>query len=184
LATPTWRKTYGFHPLLCFLDRPDIASGEALAGIVREGRAGSNTTADHITVLDMALASLPAAARPGATKTGAPDAPRLVVRADAAGATHGFATACRERKVGFSVGFGISEAVRVAITTVPAAIWCPAIETDGAVREGAWLAEVTELVDLSAWPAGSRLIVRKERPIPAPSCRSSMTPKACATPRS
>ncbi len=86
LATPTWKKTFGFHPLLCFLDRPDISSGEALAGIVREGRAGSNTTADHVTVLDMALASLPAQARPDTV-----GGPRLVVRADAAGATHGFA---------------------------------------------------------------------------------------------
>ena len=149
LATPTWKKTFGFHPLLCFLDRPDIASGEALAGIVREGRAGSNTTADHVTVLDMALQGLPASARP-----------------DAAGATHGFAAACRDRHVGFSVGFQISETVRAAITTVPAAVWSPAVETGGEVRDGAWLAEITSLVDLSAWPDGSRLIVRKERPHP------------------
>ena len=56
----TWKRTFGFHPLLCFLDRPDISSGEALAGLLRTGNAGSNTAADHITVLDMALASLPA----------------------------------------------------------------------------------------------------------------------------
>ena len=161
LAAPTWKKTFGFHPLLCFLDRPDIASGEALAGIVREGRAGSNTTADHVTVLDMALVSLPAQARPDA-----PGAPRLVVRADAAGATHGFAAACRQRQVGFSLGFGITESVRAAITMVPAAAWSQATETDGGIRDGAWLVEVTELVDLSAWPDGSRLIVRKERPHP------------------
>jgi hypothetical protein len=161
LATPTWKKTFGFHPLLCFLDRPDISSGEALAGIVREGRAGSNTTADHIAVLDMALASLPGHARPDAA-----GAPRLVVRADAAGATHGFAAACRQRRVGFSVGFGITEAVRAAITAVPEAAWSPAVETGGDLRDGAWLVEVTRLVDLSAWPDSSRLIVRKERPHP------------------
>lgn len=161
LATPTWKKTFGFHPLLCFLDRPDISSGEALAGIVREGRAGSNTTADHVAVLDMALRSLPEQARPGAGH-----APRLVVRADAAGATHGFAAACRDRHVGFSVGFAITEAVRAAITAVPVDAWSPATDTGGGIRDGAWLAEVTSLVDLSAWPAGSRLIVRKERPHP------------------
>ena len=38
--------------------------------------------------------------------------------------------------------------------------------------------------DLTASPTGSRLIVLKERPIPAPSCRSPMTPRAWATPRS
>jgi hypothetical protein len=161
LASPTWKHTFGFHPLVCFLDRPEISSGEALAGIVREGRAGSNTTADHICVLDMAIANLPEAARPR------PDGgPRLVARADAAGATHGFATACRARHVGYSLGFPIGEAVRDAITTVPEAAWSPAVEPDGNIRDGAWVAEVTGLVDLSTWPAGSRLIVRKERPHP------------------
>jgi Transposase DDE domain group 1 len=63
-ATPTWKKTFGFHPLLCFLDRPDISSGEGLAGILRPGNAGSNTAADHVAVLDLALAALPAVARP------------------------------------------------------------------------------------------------------------------------
>lgn len=66
-AAPTWKKTCGHHPLLAFLDRPEIAGGEALAGLLRTGRAGSNTApADHITVLEQALASLPRAmaARP------------------------------------------------------------------------------------------------------------------------
>jgi hypothetical protein len=94
LAAPTWKRTFGFHPLVCFLDRPEISSGEALAGIVREGRAGSNTTADHIAVLDMAIANLPETARPR------PDGDiRIVARCDAAGATHGFAEACRTRHV-------------------------------------------------------------------------------------
>ena len=54
-AAATWKRTFGFHPLLCFLDRPEVAGGEALAGLLRPGNAGSNTAADHITVLDMAL---------------------------------------------------------------------------------------------------------------------------------
>jgi hypothetical protein len=161
LASPTWKHTYGFHPLVCFLDRPDISSGEGLAGIVRAGRAGSNTTADHITVLDMALANLPQQVKPGQ-----PGGPRLLARADAAGATHGFAAACRERHIGFSVGFAITEAVRAAVKVVPEAGWSPAVEADGAIRDGAWVAELTGLVDLSPWPTGSRLIVRKERPHP------------------
>jgi hypothetical protein len=161
LASPTWKRTYGFHPLVCFLDRPDISSGEGLAGIVRTGRAGSNTTADHITVLDMAIANLPEQVRPGRV-----GGPRLLARADAAGATHGFAAACVERKVGFSVGFAITEAVRSAVKAVPEAGWSPAVEADGAIRDGAWVAELTGLVDLGAWPVGSRLIVGKERPHP------------------
>jgi hypothetical protein len=50
----------GVPNMLAFLDRPDIAGGEALGGLLRPGNAGSNTAADHIQVLDMALASLPA----------------------------------------------------------------------------------------------------------------------------
>lgn len=34
-ATRAWKKTFGFQPLLCFLDN----TGEALAGLLREGRA-------------------------------------------------------------------------------------------------------------------------------------------------
>ena len=163
LASPTWKHTFGFHPLLCFLDRPEISSGEALAGIVREGRAGSNTTADHIGVLSMALDALPDAARP---RPGDPQGPRLVVRADAAGATHGFAEFCREREVGFSFGFAIDKDVRNAIVSLEENAWVAAVEDDGGVREGAWVAEITDGLDLSAWPEGSRVIVRKERPHP------------------
>jgi hypothetical protein len=56
-AAKTWKKTFGYHPLLCFLD----ATGEALAGVLRPGSSGSNTAADHITVLDLALAQIPTA---------------------------------------------------------------------------------------------------------------------------
>ena len=63
-AAATWKKTFGFHPLLAFLDRPEVAGGEGLAGLLRAGNAGSNTAADHVTVLDMALAGLPEHARP------------------------------------------------------------------------------------------------------------------------
>jgi len=63
-AAPTWKKSFGHHPLLAFLDRPEIAGGEALAGLLRKGNAGSNTAADHISVLEQALASLPPRWRP------------------------------------------------------------------------------------------------------------------------
>ena len=99
-AAPTWKKTFGHHPLLAFLDRPEIAGGEPLAGLLRPGNAGSNTAADHITVLKQALASLPARWRP---ELGDPAAPQVLVRCDSAGATHGFAEACRSAGVGFSL---------------------------------------------------------------------------------
>jgi hypothetical protein len=43
--------------------------------------------------------------------------------------------------------------------------WYPAIDTDGGIRDGAWVAEATGLVNLSAWPTGTWLILRKERPV-------------------
>jgi hypothetical protein len=159
-AAATWKKTFGFHPLFAFLDRPEVSGGEALAGLLRPGNAGSNTTSDHITVLEAALAALPAQVRPGA-----PGAPRILVRTDSAGATYGFAAACRRLKVGFSLGFDVTvEHVGIA-DRAPSSAWSVAIDADG-VRDRAWVAEITGAVDLSAWPVGTRLIVRKERPHP------------------
>ncbi len=71
------RRRFGYHPLLCFLD----ATGEALAGLLRPGNAGSNTAADHIEVLDLALAQIPDAHRYGND---------ILIRCDSAGASHGF----------------------------------------------------------------------------------------------
>src|SRR4051794_14541549 len=62
-AAPTWKKGYGFHPLLCYLDRPDVSGGEALAGLLPTGNAGSNTAAGHVTALDLAIAARPASAQ-------------------------------------------------------------------------------------------------------------------------
>ena len=168
-AAPTWKKTFGHHPLLAFLDRPEIAGGEPLAGLLRPGNAGSNTAADHITVLKQALASLPARWRP---ELGDPAAPQVLVRCDSAGATHGFAEACRSAGVGFSFGHPVDARVQDAVDTLNLGHgWYPAIDTDGGIRDGAWVAEATALVDLSAWPAGTRLILRKERPHPGAQLR-------------
>jgi len=113
-ATPTWKRGFGFHPLLCYLDE----TGEALAGVLREGRAGANTAADHLEVLDRALAQIPAAHL---------DRPMLA-RSDSAGATHAFAAALREAGVCFSLGFELREAVREAILAQPEAAWRPALD--------------------------------------------------------
>jgi Transposase DDE domain group 1 len=102
-AAATWKKTYGLL-LLAYLDRPDVSGREALAGLLRLGNSGSNTAADHVTVLDMAIAALPPHARPGG-----PGSPRVLVRTDAAGATYKFAAALRERGCQFSLGFAIGQ---------------------------------------------------------------------------
>jgi len=149
-AAGTYKGGFGFHPLLCF----EATSGEALAGILRPGNAGSNTAADHITVLDRALEELPArAASPG-----------TLVRCDSGGATHAFLAAVAARGLAFSVGCDLTERVRAACLAVPESAWLPALDAGGDPREGAWVAELA--LDLSAWPEGTRALCRRERPHP------------------
>ncbi|WP_406068013.1 IS1380 family transposase [Micromonospora sp. NBC_01638] len=155
-ATRTWKKTFGFHPLLCFLDN----TGEALAGLLREGRAGSNTTTDHITVLDQALAQIPDAQRHGTP---------ILLRADSAGSSHGFLAHIRSLRehhldIRFSVGAAITEPVRAAIRAATG--WVPAVDTSGDLREHAEVCEITGLFDAAGWPEGTRFLVRRERPHP------------------
>ena len=152
-AAPTYKRGFGHHPLLAFLD----ATGEALAGILRPGNAASNTTADHVELLGMALAQLPVD----------PRAVEVVARADSAALTHGFVDACRAAHVRFSIGFDLTEPVRTACLAVPKRRWRPAVTADGRdEREGADVADITDLVDLSRWPDGTRAIARREEPHP------------------
>ncbi|WP_442930928.1 IS1380 family transposase [Micromonospora sp. NBC_00389] len=155
-ATRTWKKTFGFHPLFCFLDN----TGEALSGLLREGRAGSNTTADHITVLDQALAQIPDAHRHGTP---------ILLRSDSAGSSHGFLAHLRGLRrqhldIRFSVGAAITEPLRQAIRA--ATDWCPAVDAGGDLREHAEVCEITGLFDAAGWPEGTRFLVRRERPHP------------------
>lgn len=165
-AAATWKRTFGMHPLLCYLDRPDTGGGEALAGLLRAGNAGSNTAGDHIAVLELALAALPVPVHPGNRQR-----IRLLARSDSAGASHAFAAALRERGLEFSLGFAVDERVQAAVLALAEHGWAPAVEADGTERDGAWVAEITDLVDLSSWPPGSRLIVRKEHPHPGAQLR-------------
>ncbi len=152
-AAPTYKRGFGFHPLLAFLD----GTGEALAGVLRPGNAGSNTAADHVTVLTMALAQLPVD----------PAVVEVVARADSAGLTHGFIDACVNAHVRFSVGHDLTEAVRTACLAIPPGAWEPAVTADGSdYRDDADIAEITTMVNLQLWPAGTRMIVRREIPHP------------------
>jgi hypothetical protein len=162
-AAPTYKYGFGFHPLLVFLDRPDVSGGEALAAVLRPGNAGSNTAADHLTVLDLALAQLPEHARP---TPGVPGGPQVLIRADSAGATHAFMAGCRERGVRYCVGLSVDQKIQDAIVLVPAGAWIPAINADGEPRGNGEIVELTALLDLRAWPPGSRVICRRERPHP------------------
>jgi hypothetical protein len=155
-AAPNYKHGFGFHPLLCFVD----ATNEALAGMLRPGNAGSNTAGDHIAVLDAALVQLPVT-----TAKVDPDRGEwMLARADSAGCTHGFLDALRERGLEFSVGFPMDQTVRDAVLGLPERAWTEAIRQDTERRDGAEVAELTDRLDLSAWPEGTRAIVRREEP--------------------
>ena len=164
-ARPTFKRGYGHHPLWAFVDHGAEGTGEPLAVLLRPGNAGSNTAADHITVLRQALAQLPghpAGRRPGRS---------VLVRIDGAGSTHALLDWLEGRRLSYSVGFGLPDKTPELVAKIPAEVWQPAYDAQGAVRDGAWVAELTGLLDLSGWPAGMRVIVRKERPHPGAQLR-------------
>jgi hypothetical protein len=152
----------GFHPLAAFADHGPGGGGEPLAIMLRPGNAGSNTAADHIEVMRLALAQLPVARRR-----------QVLIRADSAGGTHDFLTWLSRpgRRLAYSVGMTITADIHDAILRVPARAWTPAYDADRKVRDGAWVAELTGMLNLSAWPKGMRIIVRKERPHPGAQLR-------------
>jgi hypothetical protein len=162
-ATATWKKTFGHHPLVAFVDHGPAGSGEPAAALLRPGNAGSNTAADHITTTKLALAQLPKRHRRGRS---------TLIHTDSAGGTHDFLNwlTARGRWLSYSVGFTITDAVHHAALQIPATAWTPAVEPDGQARDGGWVAELAGDV-LKGWPTGIRLIVRKERPHPGAQLR-------------
>jgi hypothetical protein len=164
-AAPTFKRGFGFHPLWAFADHGSDGTGEPLAVMLRPGNAGSNTAADHIAVVRDALKQLPSY-RPG-TRPGR----RVLVRADSAGCTHDFLDWMVSQRLSYSVGFTLPDEFEQVLPRIPRQAWTPAYDADGEVREGAWVAEVTGLLNLANWPQGMRVIVRKERPHPGAQLR-------------
>ena len=160
-AAATFKHTFGFHPVLAFCDN----SNEALAGLLRPGNAGANTAADLIAVLDAALAQIPDEFRHGYP---------MLVRLDGAGASKALLAHIRSLHehgvhAEFSIGWAVGEREHTAIATLPAKAWTPAIDIAGDPRESAAVAELTGLLPapmFGDYPAGMRIIVRRERPHP------------------
>ena len=161
-AAATWKKTFGFHPLAAFADHGAAGAGEALGIMLRPGNAGSNTAAEHIEVTRLALAQLPRRLRC-----------RALIRTDSGGGTHEFLAwlASPGRRLHYSAGMTITEDMQAAILALPDRVWEPAYDAGGQVRPGAWVAELTGLLDLTGWPEGMRVIVHKERPHPGAQLR-------------
>ena len=163
-AAPTYKRGFGFHPLCAFVDHGSQGTGEPLAIQLRPGNAGANTAADHITVTAAALEQLP-------TVQGYRVGKSVLVRTDSAGGTHEFLGYLTRRRLAYSVGFGLTETIAAATDRISPEAWTPAYDADGVQRDGAWVAELTGLIDLSGWPQGMRVIVRKERPHPGAQLR-------------
>ncbi len=140
-AAPTYKGGFGFHPLVCFLAN----TGEGMS--VRPGNAGANTAADHIAVLDDALAQVPDAHRHGTD---------ILVRNDSAGSAKLFLTHIRNLRTRgirtfFSAGYAVTEPVRRAIRALPEQVWHPALDQDGTLCESAEDAELTGMTDLASY---------------------------------
>jgi hypothetical protein len=161
-AAGSYKHTFGFHPLLAYLDRGH-APGEPLAGLLRPGNAPAGGADDLIELVDLALAQLPAAAR---------EQP-VLVRSDSAGASTRLAWHLRDNQVGFSLGMPIDAHAREAILTQPEAAWTPAIDADGQPRDSAEVCELTGWLDLHTWPPGTRAICRREDAHPGAQLRFS-----------
>lgn len=159
----TFKGGFGFHPMFCFAD----ATGDTLAAVLRPGNAGANTVTDHVDVLDQAIAQLPAPIAQGHAVGDDPGlvAREVVVRADSAGCTEGFLSACRERNVGFFVTARSNAQVTAAIDDAIGIdkVWLAALGRNGEPRtDGAAVVELTSLIDDAKLPEGTRLIVRRE----------------------
>ena len=123
-AAATWKKTFGHHPLIAFVDHGRGGSGEPVAALLRPGNAGSNTAADHITTAQLALAQLPKKYRRGR---------QTLIRTDSAGGTHEFVAwlTQRGRWLSYSVGMTITDPIHHAVLKIPKRAWTPAYDADG-----------------------------------------------------
>ena len=152
-AAGNFKGGFGFHPMLAYGDQ----TGEALAGELRPGNAGANSAVDQIQVAEQALAQIPAEHIENI---------ELLLRIDSAGASHELLDWAHEARMRFSVGYDLTETVRAAILQIPDECWVAAIDQDGSERPNGQVCEITEQLDLGSWPAGTRVLVRRERAHP------------------
>ena len=152
-AAGTFKGGYGFAPMLAYADE----TGEALAGQLRPGNAGANNAVDQIAVAERAIAQIPAANI---------ETIEIVLRVDSAGASHELLDWCREGQIEYSVGYDLTETVRSVILQIPEHDWVCSLDQDGQQRPNGEVCEITHHLDLTSWPHGTRVIVRRERAHP------------------
>lgn len=173
LASATWKKHFGFHPLCAFIDLGDDHGCEVLAIQLRTGKAGANTVADHLDVLNAALASLPDHA------DGQPWGKRLLIRSDAGGGTKGLIEHIESLGHGYLMGFRGSDAIGIIASTTGKEAKSHILRPDGApaTLASGFIADITDRVrswapqrppkigiNLDNYPAGMRVIMKAEHP--------------------
>jgi hypothetical protein len=156
-ATPNFKRGFGFHPMMAFVDHGAGGTGEPLAGMLRSGRANANNASDQIAVLDAALAQLPEQLRP-----------RVLVRGDAGSGVQPLLWHIHDLGLAYSVGVSARQPVQDALAVLPKQAWRAALDPDGRPRQGAQAAELTRWLPatFTGWPPGMRIIARRERPHP------------------
>lgn len=163
----TYKKgVYGLCPILAYCDN----TGELLAQQLRPGNAGANDTSDNIAILDAAVAQLPWQHRK-----------KILFRVDGAGFSTGllaWIAAAGGRmhpsyRWAYSTGWAFTDREMDAVQALDKlekeesrhgrSVWQAAVDTDGTARADAQVAEITGLLgDLSTWPKGHRVFVRRE----------------------
>ena len=163
-AAPTHKRGYGFAPMCAFVDHGEHGTGESLVLQLRPGSASPWNKQDHIQVLDAALAQLPDNERA-----------QVLVRADSGACSKAFLHHITDLDLEYSIGFPAHETVKAAIHNIPTQAWKAAVDGDGHPRDGAQVAELTDWMPDPIpgtrpgprdWPAGMRVIARRERPHP------------------
>ncbi|GAB3869716.1 IS1380 family transposase [Nocardioides maradonensis] len=172
-AEPTFKRGFGFAPMCSFVDHGQHGTGEPLALDLRPGKASPWNKDDHITTLEAALAQLPEHERG-----------QVLVRADTGACSKMFLGHITDLGLEYSIGFQAHETVKTAIEAIPEQAWRAAVDGDGEPRDGAQVAELTAWMPAPVkvqnrtarpgpkdWPAGMRVIARRERPHPGAQLR-------------
>jgi hypothetical protein len=171
-AEPTFKRGFGFAPMCAFVDHGEQGTGETLAIDLRPGKASPWNSADHLVVLDAALAQLPEHERG-----------QVLVRADTGACSKVFLHHITDANLEYSIGFQAQDTVKAAIEAIPEQAWRAALDGDGKPRDGAQVAELTAWMPAPItqhrasrpgpkdWPDGMRVIARRERPHPGAQLR-------------
>ncbi len=161
-ATPNFKRGFGFHPMMAFVDHGAGGTGEPLAAMLRPGRANASDAADQIAVLDAALTQLPEGLRH-----------RVLVRGDTGSGVKEFLWHVHRLGLSYSVGVYGRQPVLDALAALPRQAWRAARDAHGGPRDGAQVAELTRWLPETfvGWPPGMRVIARRERPHPGAQLR-------------